>query len=65
MKIEFPNDIPARDQYIPLKNLESQDWLDEMEKWTVNQKMLINQEKTKCMVFNSTNNNKCTTTVEK
>ena len=64
MKIQIPNDIPAHNQFIPAKNLESQDWLDEIEKWTLNQKMLINQKKTKCMVFNYTDNYKCSTRLQ-
>ena len=39
----------------------SQKWLDEINLWTKNQKMLLNDEKTKTMIFNFTNNHQFTT----
>ena len=41
-------------QFISPNNLKSQDYLDEISEWTKNQKMLINQKKSKCMIFNYT-----------
>ena len=29
-------------------------WLDEINKWTINQKMMVNEKKTKTMIFNCT-----------
>ena len=46
---------------IEFTNLKSQKWLDEIDAWTKNQKMLINQKKTKTMIFNYTDNHKFTT----
>ena len=42
---EVPSDIPAHNQYIPSQNLQSQVWLDEIDRWTENQNMLINEHK--------------------
>ena len=43
-------------QYIPAENLKSQEWLDTINEWTVNQKMMLNTKKTKTMIFNYTDN---------
>ena len=61
VKQQVPNDIPAHNQYIPARNLKSQGWLDEINCWTKNQKMLLNEKKTKTMIFNHTNNYQFTT----
>jgi hypothetical protein len=50
LKQQVPSDIPVHNQYIPAVNLKSQYWLDE----TVNQKMMINEKKTKNLIFNFT-----------
>ena len=41
----IPTDIPVHNQFIPPDNLMSQKWLDEINTWTKNQKMLINENK--------------------
>ena len=46
---------------IPPQNLKSQGFLEDIQKWTKNQLMTINEEKTKCMVFNFTKNNQFST----
>ena len=51
---QVPNDIGTHNQYIPPDNLQSQGWLDWISEWTDKQKMMINEKKTKCMVFNFT-----------
>ena len=56
IKQQIPNDINTHNQYIPAKNLKSQEWLDWISDWTEKQKMLINTKKTKTMVFNFTKN---------
>ena len=56
LKQQVPNDIATHNQYIPPHNLKSQEWLDWICSWTENQKMMINNKKTKCMVFNYTEN---------
>jgi hypothetical protein len=64
IKHQIPTDIPDNNQYIPAQNLQSQKWLDEINQWTITQKMLINQKKTKCMIFNFTDNYKFTTRLQ-
>ena len=54
-KHEVPNDIGEDNLYIPPENLKSQEYLDTINSWTINQKMKINQTKTKTMIFNQTN----------
>ena len=56
IKQEVPSDINIHNQWIPPQNLKSQEWLDQIDDWTENQKILINTEKTKCMLFNFTDN---------
>ena len=45
IKHHVPSDIPSHNQYIPAHSLESQKWLNEINDWTINQKMLINGKK--------------------
>ena len=47
LKHRIPADIPLHNQYIPADNLQSQDWLTKINEWTLNQKMMINEQKTK------------------
>ena len=54
IKQHIPSDIPVHNQYIPAGNLKSQGWLDGIDKWTKEQKMLINEKKTKNLIFNFT-----------
>ena len=56
IKQQVPADIPLHNQYIPSENLQSQVWLNQINDWTVNQKMLINEKKTKTIIFNFTDN---------
>ena len=57
----MPSDIPVHNQYIPAEHLESQRWLKTINDWTLKQKMLINEKKTKTMIFNYTNKYQFTT----
>jgi hypothetical protein len=54
IKAQVPSDILDNNQIIPSSNLRSQHFLDEINLWTKNQKMMINQKKSKTMVFNFT-----------
>lgn len=51
-----PSDIPSHNQFIPVENLKSQEYLQKIQKWTEEQKMILNQKKTKVMFFNFTDN---------
>ena len=61
LKQHIPSDLPLHNQFIPPQNLHSQDWLDSIDEWTDNQKMVINEKKTKTMLFNYTSNYQFTT----
>ena len=47
-------------RYSP-EHLKSQQYITEIQEWTNNQKMILNAEKTKVMIFNFTNNYQFTT----
>ena len=44
-----------------LPTLKEKEWLDNINEWTVNQKMMINEKKTKTIIFNFTHNYQFTT----
>ena len=60
-KQQIASDIPVHGQIIDNKLLQSQQYLDEISKWTTSQKMLLNESKTKAMVVNFTTNYQFTT----
>lgn len=64
LKSQVPSDIPDHNQYIPPHNLKSQEHLNNINLWTQNQKMMINQKKTKTMIFNFTHNYQFTTRLQ-
>ena len=61
IKRQVPNDIPTHNQFIKPDNLKSQDNLNIINQWTEKNKMLINQKKSKTMIFNFTQNYQFTT----
>ena len=61
VKFQVPNDIKSDNKYIPAENLDSQNNLDKINQWTIENKMLINQKKTKTIIFNFTRNHQFTT----
>ena len=54
VKQHVPSDLPTHNQYIPPENLSSQQYLNTISNWTENQKMKLNIDKTKTMIFNFT-----------
>jgi hypothetical protein len=56
--MQVANNIPTHNQYVALK---SQQWLEEINTWTKNQKMKINEKKTKVMIFNYSTDKQFTT----
>ena len=64
LKQSVPADIPLHNQFISADNLKSQDWLNEINRWTEDQKMIINEKKTKTMIFNFTENYQFTTRLQ-
>ena len=61
VKAQVPTDIPEHNQFISSTNLKTQEWLNTINEWTINQKMLVNEKKTKAIIFNFTNNYQFTT----
>ena len=56
MKSHVASDIISDSTFIAQKNLKSQTYLQNLSTWTENQKIKSNEEKTKAMLFNFTNN---------
>ena len=54
IKKHVPSDIATHGQFIASEDLKSQDWLNQINNWTNRQQMIINQNKTKLMIFNYT-----------
>ena len=52
----IPSDIPSHNQIIHAQHLKSQQHLDDISKWTDNQKMKLNVKKTKSIIFNFSKN---------
>ena len=64
VKHQVPSDLPEHGQSIPSQNLKSQEYLEKINTWTENQKIKINESKTKIMIFNFTNNYQFTTRIQ-
>ena len=56
MKMSVPNDIGDHNQIISPEHLKSQQYLNEINKWTVENKAILNQKKTKVMIVNFNDN---------
>ena len=54
LKAQVPNDIATRDLYIPAENLKTQNIIMNLTKWTDKKQMILNQNKSKLMIFNNT-----------
>ena len=64
MKNHVPSDIPEHGQFVNSSNLKSQDYLNLINEWTENQKMIISKKKTKAMIINFTDNHQFTTRLQ-
>ena len=60
-RLQVASDLPVHGQIIENTHLQSQKYLDEISRWTSNQKMLLNEIKTKAMGVNFTKNYQFTT----
>ena len=56
LKQQVASDLATHNQFIDPEQLESQKYLDQINEWTKEQKMKINEKKTKYMIFNFTQN---------
>jgi hypothetical protein len=61
MKAHVASDIKSNISYIPAENLKSQSYLNNISEWTNRQKMKLNEDKTKQMIFNFTTNKQFST----
>ena len=64
VKYQVQNDVLNHNQNIYPHNLECQKYLYFINEWTMNQKVKINHQKTKSMIFKFTNNHYITTSLE-
>ena len=53
-----PSDAPLDHMYVQPTELMTDSWLENIQNWTIKNKMRINEKKTKCMIFNFTKNHK-------
>ena len=60
-KQHVPSDVPINGYFIQNENLQSQHYINQINEWTHNQKMQINNKKNKAMIFNFTHNYQFTT----
>ena len=58
------SDIAAHGQYLLIDNVKSQEYLDKVEAWTSLNKMCLNREKSKYIIFNFTKNFQFSTRVK-
>ena len=52
LRAHIPSEIPVHNQVINSDKLRTQKYLNEIEAWTARKKMVLNEKKTKCMIFN-------------
>ena len=64
VKNQVPSDIIENNQFIPSENLKSKIYLEEIGQRTKNQKMKINNKKSKTMIFNFSKNYQFSTRLE-
>ena len=63
-KNHVPSDVPTDGHFIESTHLKSQEYLEKINLWTENQKMLISSKKTKAMIINFTENHQFTTRMQ-
>ena len=54
IKNQVPSNIPSSNLFIPAENLKSQQYLEKINEWSDNQKMILHPKKTKSIIFNFT-----------
>ena len=53
-RLHVASDIPANGYFVDPDNMLTQQYMDKISKWTVENKMLLNEDKTQSMLFNFT-----------
>ena len=64
LRKHIPNDIPNHNQIIKSENLKTQKYLDNVQAWTESKKMILNEKKTKYMIFNYSKKNQFTSNIK-
>ena len=64
VKSQIPSDVPEHGQFIQSENLKSQEYLNQINTWTEDHKMIISEKKTKAMIFNFTDKFQFTTRLQ-
>ena len=59
-----PSDVPSEGYFIDSRNLKTQQYINEINDWTKNQKMVLNSKKTKAMIINFINKYQFTTRIQ-
>ena len=62
-KVKVSSEILENSQFIPSENLKTQKYVEEVNDWTEENKMVLNPKKTKNMIFNFSNDHQFTTKI--
>ena len=52
LKFKIPSNVPVHNQFVPNNHLKSQEFLNGISKWTEKKKMVLNEKKSKVIIFN-------------
>ena len=63
-KNQVANDILTSNLIIPAENLDAQNHINQIQNWTNEQQIILNEEKTKIMIFNFTKTHQFTTRIK-
>ena len=63
-KNRIPSDVPTNGHFVENSHLKTQEYINHINEWTVNQKMQISSKKTKGMIINFTENHQFTTRMQ-
>ena len=63
VRSHVPSHIPHHNQIIPGQHLKSQEYMEDIKKWTEDNKMKLNEKKTKNMIFNFSTNKQFSTNI--
>ena len=61
---QVPNNIATHNKIIPAEHLQTQNIINSIQLWTNENKMILNEHKTKAMVFNFTKKHQFTTRLQ-
>ena len=60
----IPSNLPSHNQVIPSQNLKTQQYIDSIQKWTSDRMMVLNEKKTKNIIFNFSKERQFTTDIK-